>query len=150
MKIADLMQRSPPTVGPDATVGEVARVMTEKGKREIVVVEGNRVAGIITAADLVAKHAMPHFPKYFSLLGYSVPIESHRDDREIERALATTARELMTSEPVTISAEDDVDQAATLLLDRNVSCLPVLAAGHLAGLIDESDFVRLLDVEESE
>jgi CBS domain-containing protein len=149
MKIVDLMQREPVTVEPETPVGDIARAMTRARTREVVVVEAGRVAGVITATDLLAKHATLHFPTYFSLLGYSIPFEPARDKREIEKALATTAKQLMSTEPVTISPDSDVDEAATIMLDRNVSCLPVVREGHLEGMIDESDIVRVLVVEES-
>jgi len=150
MKVSEQMQKEPPTTGREATVGDVARAMTEKGTMHVVIVDAEgAVLGIVTAADLIAKHARLHFPTYFSLLGFSFPFEPKRDEREIEQALAATAGDLMSTDLVTVGPDSDVDDAATLMLDNEVSCLPVVDGGKLVGTIDESDIVRLLVVEES-
>jgi len=145
------MQASPPTVVPTATVGTVATLMNSARTRHLPVVDpGNKLVGVITAHDLIAKHAQVHFPTYFSLLGYSFPIGSRHDERELEQALAVTAADLMSTELVTVEADTDMDTAATLMLERSVSCLPVLNQGAVVGMLDEFDVVRLLAVEEQE
>ena len=150
MKVSDSMQTSPATVTADTAVGDVAKTMIEKGTRQIVVVDGHKeVLGIVTSADLIAKHARLHFPKYFSLLGFSFPVEGRRDDREIEQALAATAGDLMSTNLITVAADTDVDDAAQLMLDNEVSCIPVVDGdGVLLGTIDETDIVRILVVED--
>ena len=151
MKISELGLREAVTVTPTASVGDVARAMTEQHTPHVVVVDDNgSVRGVITARDLISKHAALHFPTYFGLLGYSLPIEYRRDQREIDQALATSAQQLMSTDVLTIAPDADVEDAATLMMDRNVSCLPVVQGGALTGVIDESDFVRLLVVEEQD
>lgn len=150
MKVAELMQNDPLLVGPDETIGKIAKAMTDTKGRAAVVIESERIVGIVTAHDLLAKHATLHFPKYFSLLGYSIPIEPGADGLEIQKALATTVRDVMTSPTITIGPDDEVDQAATMMVDENISCIPVSQDGRLLGIIDEGDIVRLLAVEESE
>ncbi len=130
-------------------VTDLARMMTEAHSSHIPIVDENRrVVGVVTASDMIAKHASPHLPKYFSLLGVSVPIESRRDDREIEKVLATTAADLMSTDVIAIDPDDDIDTAAGMMLDRRVSFLPVIKDGMIVGTIDENDIVRLLVVEE--
>jgi len=61
----------------------------------------------------------------------------------------TAVRELMTSDPVTISSSSSTLEAVELMRAKNVGCLPVVAAGRLVGIITESDYLavaaRLLD-----
>lgn len=151
MKVSDWMRSPAPTATLDTSVGELARSMTQTGAPHVVMVDDTgMVIGLVTARDLVAKHATLHFPTYFSLLGYTLPIDSRRDEREIERALATTARQLMTPNPPTIGSDADVDEAASLMMDRDVSALPVTDDNHVVGIISDTDIVRLLVVEESD
>jgi CBS domain-containing protein len=143
------MQKDVATAYETTPVTDLARTMTERHISHIPIVNRSRqVVGVVTAADMIAKHASPHLPKYFSLLGVSVPIESRKDDREIEKMLSTTASEIMSVEVVSITPEADVDLAATVMLDNRVSFLPVVKDGELLGVIDENDIVRLLVVEE--
>jgi len=51
--------------------------------------------------------------------------------------------EVMTRDIECVAPEDDLIEAARLMLDRKFGCLPVLAAGRLVGILTESDFVRL-------
>jgi CBS domain-containing protein len=151
VKVREWLNKEPVVLRPEATVGEVAKTLADLDVRHVAVIDGQgRLAGIITAADLLTKHAEIHMPTYFSLLGYSVPIGSQREEREIERALATTAGDLMSTDLVTIGPDEDVDTAATLMLDRKISCLPIVDGDKLLGVLDEMDIVRLLAVEEAE
>jgi CBS domain-containing protein len=150
VNVSDQMQTSPVTVDLTTTVGDIARTMTTAHSAQVIVVDADRKPlGIITAADLIAKHAKLHFPTYFSLLGFSFPVEGHREDADIRHALATTAGDLMATHLITVTSKTELDDAATLMLDNDVRCLPVVDDGILVGTIDESDIVRLLVVEES-
>jgi CBS domain-containing protein len=52
-------------------------------------------------------------------------------------------KDVMTTDPVTIGPDAPVAEAARLMLDRKIGCLPVLEDGKLVGILTESDFVRL-------
>lgn len=150
MKVDRWMKGDPVTATVDTSVTELARLLTDPRRGCVVIVDGDGAPiGIVTRADLLAKHAAVHFPTYFSLLGFSFPVESRRDEREMERALATTARDLMSSNMITIGPAADVDTAATLMLDNSLQSLPVVDGGRLVGVIEDSDIVRLLVVEEA-
>ncbi|HZT95293.1 MAG TPA: CBS domain-containing protein [Chloroflexota bacterium] len=150
MIVRDWMQSDAPTASPDTPVTDLARIMTMKKIAHVTVVASDGgVAGVVTAADMIARHARLHLPTYFSLLGFSIPIESERDDREIEKALSTRAADLMSKRVITVEPDADIDSAATLMIDHGVSFLPVVENGRLLGTIDENDIVRLLVVEET-
>lgn len=52
------------------------------------------------------------------------------------------AKDIMTTNPLTLAPEDDIVTAATLMLDNCVNGVPVVAAdGSLAGVICQSDLV---------
>ncbi len=55
--VEGLMTTNPKTVGPDATVEEIATLMVEKEINRLPVVDEGRLVGIITRADLVRKMA---------------------------------------------------------------------------------------------
>ena len=75
-----------------------------------VVNDGGRCVGIITEADLVLsdEDADLHLPHYFQLFGGVVFLESlsHFEER-LRKAFASTARDMMTEDPVTIEAGRD-------------------------------------------
>lgn len=53
-------------------------------------------------------------------------------------------KEVMTNEPITTTPETALRDAAKLMLDRKLGCLPVIEGGKLVGILTESDFVRLV------
>jgi CBS domain-containing membrane protein len=60
-------------------------------------------------------------------------------------------KEVMTTELVTVSPEAPLVEAAKLMTDRKIGCLVVVEEGKLAGILTESDFVKLvLSTEASE
>jgi CBS domain-containing protein len=53
------------------------------------------------------------------------------------------ARQIMTPDVITVTPETSVSDAATMMLDRRISGLPVVdAAGNLVGIVSEGDFLR--------
>ena len=51
-------------------------------------------------------------------------------------------RDIMVSEPDTIEPDAPLSEAAAMLLENKVGCLPVVEGLHLVGIITEADFVR--------
>jgi CBS domain-containing protein len=52
--VAEVMDREPPTIGPDASLEDVASIMHDRGVNSLPVVDsGNRVVGIVARADVV-------------------------------------------------------------------------------------------------
>jgi CBS-domain-containing membrane protein len=64
--------------------------------------------------------------------------------QQVKKAGATTAAELMTAPPVTVSPEDTVEHAARLMYLRRVKHLPVIdAEGRLAGIVSRADLLSV-------
>ena len=55
----------------------------------------------------------------------------------------TRVGEVMTTQPVTIEASTNMEDAAKLMTEKNVSKLPVLDEGILVGIISASDIIRV-------
>ena len=56
--VGELMTTDPTTVAPDATLVEAATTMAEKRRKILPVVEGERLAGVITRMDILALHVI--------------------------------------------------------------------------------------------
>lgn len=52
-----------------------------------------------------------------------------------------TAKNIMTSEVITLTPDTPVNQAAQLLVDKSINAVPVLEAGKLVGIICQSDLI---------
>lgn len=149
--VRDIMDTNPPTVGPDASVEDVVRMMGEHDRPVVLVVnEGGRCVGIITEADLVIadEEGDIHIPHYIELFGGVVFLEPLRKfERQLKKAVASRAGDLMTEDPVTIDAARTAREAAKVIVDRHHNHLPVVEHGRLVGLVTRADVLGAL-VEE--
>jgi CBS domain-containing protein/PII-like signaling protein len=140
LTVADVMSRDVACVSPDTPVGELVALLIDRALRALPVVDDARqVVGMITDGDLLARGAttLPLRLKQLLPLG--------------ERAARVTAldmqpqraAELMTPQPLTLSAETPLAQAAALMADRGLKRLPVVdAQGRLVGLVSRSDLLK--------
>jgi CBS domain-containing protein len=56
--VGEVMTSDPTTVAPEATLVEAATIMAEKRRKILPVVEGDRLAGVITRMDILTLHVL--------------------------------------------------------------------------------------------
>lgn len=148
MKVKDVMTKEVITVSPDTPVKEIAELMIEKGIGGVPVVEEERIVGIVTEEDLIMKNVKLHFPTYIQLLDAVIYLESLKKyEEELRRAVGATAKDVMTKEVVTVSPEEELEEAATLMVEKGISRLPVVDNGKLVGIITKRDILRSISKE---
>jgi CBS domain-containing protein len=116
--VSEHMSRDLLTVSADDPLGEAAKRMVSRGVGAVLVMEGERLDGILTERDLMRAVAG----------GYS------------EQARVS---EWMTRHPETIDASDATDHAAALMIHGGFRHLPVVEEGHVAGIISIRDLMRV-------
>jgi CBS domain-containing protein len=143
------METGVAAVGPQDDVETLLRLMREHELPGVPVVdEDRRVVGIVTESDLVIRdeEADLHLPHHIDLLGGVVFLESmkHYEER-LRRGLASTVADMMTSDPITVSVQDSVRDAARIIAERKHNRLPVVDAdGRLAGVVTRVDVLAAL------
>jgi CBS domain-containing protein len=145
----DIMTRDLVTVGPDTGVTEAAHLMSSKRVGALPVVDGDgSMVGFVTEGDLIMQDAKVHFPTYLSLLGGYVfaPGSTDRFEAALRKAVGATVRDVMTPDPITVTAQALVTDVATLLVERDISRVPVLDGKRLVGIVSKSDIVRSLSL----
>jgi len=150
LTVRSIMTKDPVTVTPDMSVTDAARLMVDNRIGALPVVDDDRVVGIVTEGDLIMQDVKLEFPTYIHLLdGFIMyPPATARFENELRKAVAADVQAVMTPDPTTIDVDAPVEDAATLLIERDVSRLPVLENGRLVGIVSKSDVVRSLLVEE--
>jgi len=53
-------------------------------------------------------------------------------------------KEVMSSEVITTTPDAPLVEAARVLMDRKIGCLPVVEDGRLVGIVTEADFVAMV------
>jgi CBS domain-containing protein len=149
--VAEIMDAEPVTVTPDASVADVVRLLKEHEVPGVPVVnEGGRCVGIITEADLVIadEEGDLHIPHYVELMGGIVYLEPlRRFEERLRKATASTAKDMMTEDPVTIEASAQVKDAARIIAEEGHNRLPVIEHGRFVGVVTRVDVLQALASE---
>jgi len=145
----DIMTKDPLTVSADLSVTDAARLMVENRVGALPVLAGEELIGLVTEGDLIMRDVKVEFPTYLHLLdGFIMyPPATARFESELKKAVGATVEDVMSTDPVTVEASTSVSDVATLMVDRDVSRVPVLEGGKLVGIISKSDIVRSLIAE---
>ncbi|MCA0251989.1 MAG: CBS domain-containing protein [Actinobacteria bacterium] len=118
------MTAHPFTVTPETTLPEAIALMEAKGVRHLPVVREGRVVGVLAPSDIAA--AGPSKATTFAA-------------GEINYLLAKLkVAKVMTRDPLTISPDALLEEAAVLMRDNKVEILPVVEEERLVGVITES------------
>jgi CBS domain-containing protein len=146
--VRDYMELDPATVTPDTSAEDVAKLLGEHELHGVPVVnDAGRCVGIVTENDLVMAddEGDLHIPHYVQLFGGLVFLESVKGfEKRLKKAVAATARDMMTADPTTIGPDADVHEAGRLISSSGHNRLPVVEHGRLVGVITRADVLRAL------
>jgi CBS domain-containing protein len=118
--IKEVMTRDVRACEPNATVADAAKVMAQEDVGPIPIVEDGRLVGIVTDRDIVVR-----------------VVAEGRDPK------TTTVNEIASTELVTVSPDDDLDEALNRLAERQIRRLPVVEGDRLVGIVAQADIARL-------
>lgn len=114
--LKDLMTPNPTTVSTSTPVLEAARTMRDEDIGNVIVTDGDQVCGIVTDRDIVVRAiADGHDPQ------------------------SCTIGDICSADLVTVSPDDDVQQAITLMRERALRRLPVVENGRPVGIVSLGD-----------
>lgn len=119
VRVQDVMSRQVRTIAPDETADEAYRVMRMRRIHHLVVMDGRRIAGVLSDRDLG-----------------SGPGAAARKGREVG--------ELMTTGVVTVPPDTPMRKAANMMRGRSIGCVVVTEAGKVVGIVTVSDLLALV------
>ena len=128
MAVDGIMSRDVVTVPSDTTLMDIRKCLQEGGFHHILVIEDGELCGVISDRD-VLRALSPFLDTY---------TEGHRD----VQPLVLPAQEVMRTEPVTVTPGTDIEKAAHLLLDHDISSLPVVEGNELVGIVTTKDLLN--------
>lgn len=143
----DIMNPHPITVGPEATVKEMAGIMVEKRIRCLPVVDDSgKLLGVVDEEDLVHQDARIHFPTFIHFLESYIflPSSIKRFERELRKAVGARAVDLMDEDYATVGPLASLEEVATLMLDRDLEYVLVMEGEDFLGLITRADILRTI------
>lgn len=107
------------SIAPDAPVIDAIRLMAERGIGALLVMDGPRLAGILSERDYARKVVLQG--------------RSSKD---------TPVRDIMTHEVVTVAPTDGIEHCMQLVTDRRIRHLPVMDGEGVAGVLSIGDLVK--------
>jgi acetoin utilization protein AcuB len=128
MLVRDRMTPSPVTVSPETGFPDAFRIIREKGIRYLPVVDKKgKLVGVVTQTDLL--HASPSSATTLTVF-------------ELNYLLAHLQVKEVMSSPITVPEDTPLEEAARLMVEKGISCLPVMHDGDLVGIITETDIFK--------
>ena len=121
MKVRDIGMKEMHCAKSSTDLSEIASMMKRHNVGVIPVCQGNHLLGVLTDRDLV-----------ISCLAADMP------------AKGCKAREYMTSNPVTVAPETDLEEAARIMGREQIHRLPVIEADKLVGMVSLGDIALAL------
>lgn len=117
-EVKDFMVTEVITVGAEATVWEAVVLMNQHEIGCLVVMKGAEPVGIVTERDMLKRI-----------------LAKLKDPENVK------VREIMSEPLVAAKPQMDIEDAAGIMLKRRIKKLPVVADGHLVGLVTLTDLV---------
>jgi acetoin utilization protein AcuB len=135
-RVRDCMTCDPAIVGPNDSLQRVVELLRRRDIRSVPVLEDGRLIGIVTDRDV--RQVAPAYPLF-------------RDEDEIRRYTENlTVTAAMTADPMTVSPDTPLVEAAKVLETYRISSLPVLDHHRLVGILSVTDLLRVFVEQNTE
>jgi len=118
MLVKDIMQTKVYVIGPKATARDVAVIMDENKTEAVVVLDEEKLVGIVTERDIISK---------------VTAIDTNPNSVQVG--------DIMTRKVITVESEQSLEEAAEILTENKIEKAPVLENGRLVGMLTVSDIV---------
>ncbi len=128
MTVSFVMTKKVFKVRMDDTIGTIHEILENANFHHLLVVEGNKLVGVISDRD-VLKAVSP----------FIGTLSEHTHDLV---TLNKKAHQIMNHKPITVFKYTSLHVAAGIMLDNNISCLPVVSSeGGIEGIVTWKDIL---------
>lgn len=130
MFVRDFMTPNPITIGPDAAFPEAMGLLRTHKIRRLPVVEKGKLVGIVVEKDLLSNQP-----------SQATSLSVHEIYYLLERL---RMRQIMSHPVFTVGGECPIEDAARIMVEKKIGCLPVMEESSMAGIITETDIFKTL------
>lgn len=138
MFVKNKMTANPFTISPEQSMSDAREIMEQYSVRRLPVVQDSKLVGVVSREDI--NRASPSMATSLTVNELTYLLNK------------TKIKKIMTKNPISISPNALLEEAAILMRDNSVSFLPVVDNNKLVGIITESDifdsFIELLGFRE--
>jgi acetoin utilization protein AcuB len=130
MFVRKYMSPDPVTISPDENFYQAMDIMRKNKIRRLPVVEARHLVGVIVEKDLIS--TQPSTANSLSLYEVYSLLETIR------------VRQIMSRPVLTVEGDCPLEEAARIMIENTIGCLPVMVANNLVGIITETDVFKAL------
>ena len=127
-RVRDVMSRKMVTISESDTLSTVEDIMTLGHVRHVPVVRAGKLVGVVSERDLL-RASLSNLTEFAS------------EQRRAFLHLVEIAR-VMSSPPIVIDIDASIQEAARVMAEHKIGCLPVMEDESLSGLVTETDVLR--------
>ncbi len=129
MNVNEIMTAKVITIGMDDTLGQIQKLFGKHKFHHVLVLEDEDLIGVISDRD-VLKEISPY-------------VNTLSEDSRARKTLTKKAHQIMTRKPITVKPDIVVEDAASIMLKKNISCLPVVSpSGNIEGILSWKDILN--------
>ena len=129
MNVNEIMTTTVITIEMDDTLGQIQKIFEKHKFHHLLIVEDEELIGIISDRD-VLKEISPN-------------VNTLSEDSHARKTLQKKAHQIMTRKPITVEPDTIVEGAASIMLKKNISCLPVVSpSGNIEGILSWKDILK--------
>lgn len=148
MLLKDIMTKNVVTLGPEVSLIEGAETIFKHDFDGLPIVDAdNRVVGILTQYDMVAKGSAIHLPTFQKII---TEMQVYKKDKasmakDFQEVLSLKIKDVMNNNPLTLNQDTDIDEVIRTFSEHHkVNPIPVIDDnGRLVGVMSRFDIMRL-------
>jgi len=141
MKVANIMTTKVCTIEPDNTLKGCVEVLNKCQANGLVVVEKDKVVGVITKADIF-RAILPRYPDIIEEERYVSDLE-YVEERA-QKLFEMQVKDIMGAPPITVNSNMPIVKAGSTMILRRVKQVPVVDKGKLVGIVTLTDVINNL------
>ena len=127
-RVRDVMSRKMVTISESDTLSTVEDIMTLGHVRHMPVVSAGKLVGVVSERDLL-RASLSNLTEFAS------------EERRAFLHVVEIAR-VMSAPPIVIDVDASIEEAARVMAEHKIGCLPVMENERLLGLVTETDVLR--------
>jgi len=127
--VSQIMAKALIVITPNKKVSEAYHLFNEYGVRHIPVVEGTKLVGVISKNDV-------------KKVGYVT--QDMSEEAILEIYSAYEVKDIMANNPITVTEETNIKEAAEILAKQSFHSLPVVNNDEVVGIVTTTDLIKYL------
>ena len=129
--VREIMMGSPVTLTPEDTLDLANDVISLGRIRHIPIVDAGKLVGLLSERDLIGAAAN----RIFNL----------KQKSRSALLKSKVVKNVMKKNVITVAPETPIKDAARLMADKKIGCVPVMSEGALVGLVTTTNILRYLE-----